>query len=147
MQIAPLAPGQAHTPSPVPPHSLLGIVDVARKADAFLFAGNQLGQETGYASLRNAIVALQRLTAGDAAAGFVTHDAGRFFAHGLATSNRADTRDALAGYHLGRSWRNERGVRLLPSILAVVDGAAILRNDTAKTQISERDLKLRQWFD
>ena len=146
MQITPLAANPPHVPAPLPAQSLLGVIDIKRRADAFLFAGDQLGQRQGYASLRNAIVALQRLTEGAAPAGFVTHDSGRFFTNALSTADRAGS-DAMRGYHLGGTWRNERGMRMLPSILAVVDGASILRNDTAKTQISERDLKLRQWFD
>lgn len=132
--------------TPATPGALLGVVDIKRRTDAFLFAGDQLGKRDGYASLGNAIRALHRLTEGAAPAGFVTYDAGRFFTHALGTSNTA-ARDVLGGYHLGRSWKNERGVRMLPSVLAVVDGAALVMNDTKATRISSSALKARAFFD
>ena len=133
-----------YVPAPMRAGTNLGIVDVAYRNDAFLFAGAPVGKDDGYASLRNAIVALQRLTAGVKPAGFVTEDKGKFFTHTLETA--ASTRDAHRGYALGRSWQDERAIRVLPNVLAVVDGAALVRNDNAYSQISPRALWARRLF-
>jgi hypothetical protein len=133
-----------YVPAPMSAGTNLGIVDVAKRNDAYLFAGTPIGKEDGYASLRNAIVALQRLTAGDKPAGFVIEDKGKFFTQTLETA--AGARDAHRGYALGRSWQDERAIRVLPNVLAVVDGAAMVRNDNAYSQISPRALWLRRVF-
>lgn len=133
-----------YVPTPMATGANLGIVDVAYRNDAFLFAGAPVGKADGYASLRNAIVALQKLTAGDKPAGFVTEDKGKFFTQTLETA--AGARDAHRGYALGRSWQDERAIRVLPNVLAVVDGAALVRNDNAYSQISPRELWVRRTF-
>ncbi len=57
MQIWKHAANSPFIPTPVRAGTSLGIVDVTRANDAFLFAGSQIGKADGYASLRNAITA------------------------------------------------------------------------------------------
>lgn len=133
-----------YVPAPMKAGTNLGIVDVARRADAFLYAGAPIGKQDGYASLRNAITALTRLTAGDKPAGFVTENQGKFFTQVLETA--ANTWQPHRAYDLGRSWQGERAIRVTPSVLAVVDGASLVRNDSANTQVSSRNLWFRRFW-
>jgi hypothetical protein len=109
-------------------------IDIKRSKDITLYGGtyNKPSLTKGWAGLDDAISAMSKLTAGDEAAAFVYQEGTQFFARPAyfrqSQSDGMLKRTVSVWYNFG-TFDNERSITFEKSVLALVDGTNVVRNE------------------